>query len=254
MNPKGLLNKPDSLSVIESIYKISLGLKDNSSLIPQIIEDLKRVLNSAHKNQTSIKTVNYIERFSSKGQFKSKLWLIQKLKKIEFFELGQVFLCAGWCGTLAYLLFQEKTLKVKQIFNFDKDPLSITISEDLNRKWVKENWKFKATLKDILDLNYHSAQFNTLKKDGSSQELFVSPDTIINTSCEHIENFTNWWKKIPKGKKMILQSNNFYEDPEHINCVSSLKHFKNQAPLSQILFKGELNLGKYSRFMLIGNK
>ena len=227
---------------------------DSSKLITQLLEDIKRVLTSAVDSQTITETVDHIERFSSAGQLKSKLWLIQTLKKLGLFELGQVFLCAGWCGALAYLLFQEKDFKIDRLFNFDKDPLSIQISEDLNRKWVKDNWKFKAALKDILDLNYHSAEFETLKKDGSSQQLIIAPDTIINTSCEHIESFTNWWNKLPTDKLLILQSNNFDSHPEHNNCVHSLKEMEAQAPLSRILFKGELDLGIYTRFMLIGAK
>ena len=39
----------------------------------------------------------------SRGQLKSKLWLINELQKIDK-NLGTVFLCAGWYATLATLL------------------------------------------------------------------------------------------------------------------------------------------------------
>jgi hypothetical protein len=83
------------------------------------------------------------------------------------------------------------------------------------------------------------------------------PDTIINTSCEHIPNFKEWYNKIPAGKLVILQSNNFFELDEHINCVNDLDDFASQAPLSEILYEGELDLSKhvnYTRFMRIGIK
>ena len=35
------------------------------------------------------------------------------------------------------------------------------------------------------------------------------PNTIINTSCEHIVNFDEWYRKIPAGKLVILQSNDY---------------------------------------------
>ena len=139
------------------------------------------------------------------------------------------------------------------MFNFEKDFLSVQISEDLNRKFVKDNWKFKATLKDILELNYQQAQFDTLKANGKAQTLIVSPDTIINTSCEHIHSFSKWWKKLPPKKLIILQSNNFFQHEDHVNCVSSLEQFKKQAPMDR-LYEGELDLKTYKRFMLIGQK
>ena len=248
-------NKSNSLRLIESIYKLSLNLQnDNIQFLPELLENLKRVLRSSVELEAVEECVSYIEAFSSEGQLKSKLWLIQTLKDLGISNLGSVFLCAGWCGSLAYLLLQDKSLEVDKILSFDIDPLSIQISEDLNRKWVQQDWKFKATLKNILDLDYNLADFETLKKDGSSQRLQLSPDTIINTSCEHIENFNNWWEKIPKEKLIVLQSNNFHSLEEHINCVSSLKEFEKQAPMEALLFKGELDLGEYKRFMLIGKK
>ena len=237
--------------ILERLLLIS---QSNSLLLVELIKDLRRVLMSSVQSQKEKECIDYIIAFSSKGQLKSKLWLVQSLKKLELSHLGQTFLCAGWCGSLAYLLLQDESFEVDQILNFDIDTLSIQISEDLNRKWVKDNWKFKASLKNILDLDYTLADFETLKKDGSSQRLQLSPDTIINTSCEHIENFTHWWEKMPKGKLIILQSNNFYALEEHINCVSSLKEFEKQAPMDLVLFRGELNLGEYTRFMLIGKK
>ena len=84
--------------------------------------------------------------------------------------------------------------------------------------------------------------------------MFDSPNTIINTSCEHIENWSDWWNKIPKGKMCILQSNNYTDLPEHINCVKNTDHFKSIAPMTTNLYEGDLNLGKYIRYMIIGIK
>ena len=147
----------------------------------------------------------------------------------------------------------DKNFLIKQIFNFDIDPLSIQASEDLNRSSVINNWQFKSTLKNILYLNYTNSQFHTLKANGNSQKINLSPDTIINTSCEHILNFNKWWKLLPQKKLIILQSNNFFQDVEHVNCVNNLQDFKKQAPLN-LIYQGQLQLKKYKRFMLIGYK
>jgi hypothetical protein len=80
------------------------------------------------------------------------------------------------------------------------------------------------------------------------------PDTIINTSCEHIENFSKWYSKIPKGKLIILQSNDYFEVKEHVNCSKSISQFSKTCPMTETLFEGELFLPKYTRFMKIGFK
>ena len=80
------------------------------------------------------------------------------------------------------------------------------------------------------------------------------PDTIINTSCEHIANFIEWYNKIPNGTLVVLQSNNYFEIKEHVNCVNNINEFIKIAPMSTLLYNGELELEKYTRFMLIGYK
>ena len=52
----------------------------------------------------------------------------------------------------------------------------------------------------------------------------------------------------------ILQSNDYKELPEHINCVNDVNHFKLIAPMTNYLYTGDLPLGKYTRYMLIGIK
>ena len=93
-----------------------------------------------------------------------------------------------------------------------------------------------------------------LTVENKTYELDDIPDTIINTSCEHIENFDDWYAKIPDGKLVVLQSNNYYEVEEHVNCVGSIEEFAVKAPMDNILYSGELELPKYKRFMLIGYK
>lgn len=288
-NIKNKKNEQDLFTVIESIHKISVSLKDIKThqalfIIIESIYKIATVLKNTKKEKRREKTPNKVHQIilnhlkglktvlrsdyfesqqgeileglrssTSSGQLKSKVWLVNVLKERKLLNLGNVFLCAGWYGLLSYVLLHDEKFSIKRMFNFEKDPLSVKISEDLNRKFVKSDWKFKATLKDIFELNYHQARFNTLKADGSAQTLVVSPDTIINTSCEHIAPFSRWWSRMPKKKLLILQSNNFFHHKDHSNCVSSLKDFKKQAPLN-LVYEGELDLKEYKRFMLIGYK
>ena len=119
---------------------------------------------------------------------------------------------------------------------------------------VVNEWQFKASTKDIFDINFEGDTYITQRSDGTTCEQDDIPDTIINTSCEHIENFAEWYDKIPDGKLVVLQSNDFFEVEEHVNCVNSIEEFAVKAPMQNILYSGELEFPKYKRFMLIGYK
>ena len=198
----------------------------------------------------------------SRGQLESKLWLVKELQKTKV-DLGTVFLCAGWYATLATMIF-ESSIKVDKIRSFDIDPKCAKIAEVFNKPWFEDNWRFKASNVDIMDFNWSEVpapsdgtigNFYYMTDLNSKQvQMRDNPDTIINTSCEHISNFTEWYNKIPNGKLVVLQSNNYFEVDEHVNCSVDLDDFSRQTPMSTMLFTGELQLEKYTRFMKIGYK
>ena len=80
------------------------------------------------------------------------------------------------------------------------------------------------------------------------------PNLVINCSCEHIPDLDAWMALIPAGMLLVLQSNDYVAESEHINCVRSLEEFEAQAKLSDVLFRGAYDTGKYTRFMLIGRR
>ena len=190
----------------------------------------------------------------SRGQLESKLWLINELKNHKP-DLGTVYLCAGWYATLATMLF-ESGMNIKKIRSFDIDPKCVDIAEVFNKPWFMDQWKFKSITQDIMDIDYneHKWQYWSNANNRMSRPITDIPDTIINTSCEHIKNFDEWYAKIPQGKLVVLQCNDYEEIEEHVNCVNDIYEFKEMAPMSQILYMGMRDLPKYTRFMLIGYK
>ena len=210
------------------------------------------VLITLPKTIRSFPRINVKDAYA-RGQLHSKKWLVSEVEKIGM-HLGTVFLCAGWYGTLATMLFESKKIHLDKIRSFDIDSTCWQIAESINKPWVMNEWQFKSTTQDIHDINFSEHTYKTLRSNGTERELFDSPNTIINTSCEHIENWSDWWNKIPKGKMCILQSNNYTDLPEHINCVKNTDHFKSIAPMTTNLYEGDLNLGKYIRYMIIGIK
>ena len=190
----------------------------------------------------------------SRGQLRSKLWLVHELKKCNV-ELGTVFLCAGWYATLATMLFQSN-IKLLNVRSFDIDDTCVDIAETFNKPWFVDQWRFKSITQDIMDVDYdeHTWQYWSNANNRMSKPITDTPNTIINTSCEHIENFAEWYDLIPDGKLVVLQGNNFFEVEEHVNCSTSISQFSRSCPMKETLFEGELFLSDYTRFMKIGYK
>lgn len=196
--------------------------------------------------------IEFDEDCLSRGQLQSKLWLVNELEKIGV-DLGVIFLCAGWYGTLATMMLQSG-LTIEKIRSFDIDENTEEIAEIFNRPWVIDSWKFKPVVQDIHDINFDEHSYIVSKGQGDFEALWDTPDTVINTSCEHIENFEQWYNKIPSGKLVVMQCNDYLEIEEHVNCHETLESFAKQTPLDVELYSGELQLSKYKRFMRIGYK
>jgi hypothetical protein len=239
-----------------------LVLENNSWKLWPLLDRFVDTQFSAAFKSFFVNNIVYDKDCFSRGQLQSKLWLVEELKKLNV-DLGTVFLCAGWYGTLAVMLF-ESGIKVEKIRSFDIDPTTADVAEVFNKPWLEDNWRFKASTVDIMNFNWTSVP---APSDGTIGNFYYNtntvnkiiqmkdnPDTIINTSCEHIDNFTDWYNKIPRSKLVILQGNNYFEIKEHVNCSKDLLDFSSKSPMTTVLYEGELQLPKYKRFMKIGFK
>ena len=216
----------------------------------QFINFVHQVTGKSFFNQIKVVLSKYkdfpIHKSFSKGQVLSKLWARDCLLNLNlnFCKTGLV-LC-GWSGVLSNFLL-EKTFQ--SIVSVDKDPDCEPIAVQLNYE-NHIHGRFNAVTRDIFDLNYNQLELTVNRFSGKINNF----DIIINTSCEHIQKFSQWYDLLPKGQLVLLQSNDFFDIREHINCVNSLETFKTTAPMDQVLFEGELPLENYNRFMLIGYK
>jgi hypothetical protein len=75
---------------------------------------------------------------------------------------------------------------------------------------------------------------------------------LINTSCEHMDN--TWFENIPNGTLVVLQTNDYFSNPQHVNCCKDLQAAMEKYPMNTFLYAGELDTYLYNRFMLIGIK
>jgi len=153
-------------------------------------------------------------------QEQSKNWLINNLPTSATKHL----ILGGWYGSLADKLINARTV--------DIDPGC--------KKYGK--------------IMYPEVEFATCDMVSYLKEKVNIFDSIICTSCEHVDQeYIDQIFEITENKKWLtLQSNNYFEIDSHINCKKSLDDFVNELPYVDIHFAGELQLEKFSRFMVIG--
>jgi hypothetical protein len=137
------------------------------------------------------------------------------------------------------------------------DPTCAAIAETMNKEQVLDAWRFKATTLDVRKLTFDNDAYETLKFNGDAETISdTAPTCVINTSCEHIEDFDAWFNSIPKGTLVIMQNNNFEEHDDHtvVNTIDHEDDWATRLGLTEVIFKGTLNLSKYDRYMVIGRK
>ena len=60
----------------------------------------------------------------------------------------------------------------------------------------------------------------------------LGADLVVNTSCEHIADLRGWLDLLPKGTSVLLQSNDYFSEPTHINCVRLGRGLRSGWPIS----------------------
>ena len=265
-----------------------------------------------------------INDFLSRGQVKSKIWIMRELNKIVDGSLGNVVFYGGWYNFIAHFLFQN--FDVDNIYSIDLNEDTVEpsrrlydreyrhsqfhpIAYDVNKiKWdgkkmlycdfdrreeqvadwmTKQEETYEARLKE-----QGSSQADKIRTDlfknkedafdnfgwrniihATNKEEFIDNDknlqdnekielkskfkdtqinTLINTSCEHMDN--TWDQNLPMGTFVILHQNDYFENEQHSNCCKDLEEVKSKYPMSEIYYEGELDTNLYNRFMLIGIK
>ena len=196
------------------------------------IHDIKFWMDAIRNSEDKERT---LESFWD-GQIKSKLWLIEELEKHKSIRNAEFVIHGGWNGVLAAMMFNSE-LGIKHITSIDIDPKCKEIASTMNKRYEMEG-KFESVTADMCEFEY--------KRE---------PYFVINTSCEHItqEQYNTWLDKVPDGAQIILQSNNYFELDEHVNCSKDLKEFEWKSKIN-VSEKAELELPKYKRFMLVGRK
>jgi hypothetical protein len=197
--------------------------------------------------------------FLSRGQVKSKLWMVTELAKVIEGPLGSVVFYGGWYNFMAFFLFTM--FDVDKVYSIDVDDSVIEPCKVLYRTEHEEG-RFIPRTADVNNIKWkdNKMNFNNLADDatfkleqpGNFQHADIEANLVINTSCEHMNN--KWFENIPTGKVVVLQTNDYFDNPQHSNCCKDLEEAKAKYPMQDILYIGELDTQLYNRFMIIGIK
>ena len=172
-------------------------------------------------------------------QIASKQWLAEALAQTFPRPEGPVWVLGAWYGVLGALLLDDERLAISEIVSLDIDPSCAAVAEILNHRHVAAG-RFRAVTADMMAMDF--AAQSTL------------PGLVVNTSCEHLDDVPGWLATLPKGLPLVLQSNDYFREPDHRSCVPSLDAFREQVGLADIWFSGARPTKNYTRFMLIGRR
>lgn len=167
-----------------------------------------------------------IESFRSK-QITCKTWLVEEIANINM-NWNKVLVLGSWNSILLYELMNEHC-SVNWFDFVDIDP-NVHKDRDIYFQINNLENNYSSIVMDAVDFSDHS-----------------NYDLIINCSCEHM-------KDIPAeyGPVYALQSNNYYQVEEHINCVKDEKSLAKKSNLNNLFFHGSIGFSAYTRFMIIG--
>lgn len=197
-----------------------------------IVADLARLVGKGAPSDLSI-------AFNHK-QIASKRWLVDNVAEVLPKPDGPVWVLGAWHGLLGAMLLADDRLTIPRVVSLDMDPRCAPIAEILNHRHVASG-RFRAVTADMMGLDFEQVEGGR-------------PGLVINTSCEHLPDVPGWIAGLPAGLPLLLQSNDYFREPDHRSCVPSLEAFKEQVGLSELWFAGALPTKNYTRFMLIGRR
>ena len=162
-----------------------------------------------------------IQSFDEK-QVKCKRWLYNELFNIPITS-QRIYVAGSWYGNILIPhlveLYPDSEIRIHDI--------------DEETVYISKNIYFK--------------DYPMIKPDMVDSSNYEYKYFMINTSCEHMHPLN-----CRPNTYVVLQSNNYEEIEEHINCVNSSEELAEQYNVSEVYYSGELEFDKYTRFMVIG--
>jgi hypothetical protein len=230
-----IIGKDSLLSCIADTDIKKLGICVGNEYYYNQRDHIKRLAVAINNNRD----LNWKDALS-RNQVKSKIWLVEKLTALNLIpkqrKLGDVetstLVVGGWVGMIPFLA-NMLGKNLDSVTNVDIDTTVHSAALELNSGF-HNNFKNSGT--DVREI-----QLSKYKKL-----------LLIDTIVEHFKDHGQWIASLPKGTTVVLQGNDMFDVPDHVNCHNSLEEFVASCGLNNILWAGELNLYMCNRYMAIG--
>ncbi len=184
----------------------------------------------------------------SPNQIECKYWLADEMSKaVSHFnewwneDKYTMELIGGWYGyPLLQYINDYINIPLEHVRNVDTDAFCGALSN----KYVQlfnPDFEYTFVNEDIMSIPQHKETRRTR--------------IVVNTSCEHMLPMKDVIESRGYIKDKILgcfQSNNKFDEPDHINCVESIEQFIEQTGVTRVFYSGEKDMGNYIRYMVIG--
>lgn len=168
------------------------------------------------------RAIDIVQSFDKK-QVQCKRWLCDEIQKTPIKNVDRIYVAGSWYGNiLAPLLLELYPDTEIQLHDMDDEVVSVS-----RNIFFKDVANVRPMLKNCVEQEYKHL--------------------LINTSCEHMNPL-----RCRSGTYVALQSNNYREIEDHINCVDSAEELAEQYDVSEIYYQGVLEFEKYTRYMIIG--
>ena len=164
--------------------------------------------------------------------------LKEQLEKLPIFSFSPklcIDVIGSWFGFPLIEMLAD-VFDIKQIDLYDID---------------EECHKVTAQYINHFDYDFRIVQF----KDFFERKEIRRRQLIINTSSEHMSDIITmkeYYKDYPIKPILAIQSNNYFEVEDHINCVKDVDELIEKNQIEDVLYKGKRSLPLYDRFMVIG--
>lgn len=224
------------------------------------------ILDIFHKYGRKDYDMNQLADAFSRGQVKSKIWMVSELAKIQK-DFDMIHVHAGWFGQ-SRLYFDAASINYNKIRILETDSTAAEVSDYIFNLDLIQDYRIKSA-EARLPLRNDDEETKDMKwvtrtgieyivKNYKNKTEYIEktmPNLVINTSAEHMSSV--WYHKfinrpMETDPLFIIQTNNLFDIPEHQLCVHSIDHMLKKFPMERIEFAGELQLQGYKRFMLIG--
>jgi len=180
-------------------------------------------------------------------------WMIQNMVRV-FGEkyLGTVYTLGGGIGLMGAMLLDTK-LRIENIRNLDINGTCKFLADEMMKKEVLDNWKFKASTQDMFAVDYIENSLEITLPNGSISKAFKEvPGVVINTNISLLQNQDDWYNMIPDTRNIVLIGE--AGDIDLHRPFSSSQAFNNAFPMTFEQYTGVITAGKKQFFMKIGLK